>query len=590
MSDKGKRPKNEPDDDGWAPPWTFGVEGEAVDGPAWEFTESLSEEESESLADEAADDEDALQVDDDGFELPEGNADKIIDVHATHIRKLESPPDDTRPDPPISAEAARTPETQAEPVAEIVDSEIESPDSTGANSDESQPVSEPDFEAPIAEITFDTSEPQDQVHESGEIDASMSATTDANPFFDPESVPAELPVATIAESPLSAIETQVLPSFEIVSVESGTDLPPSDLPEPPLVDSSIASSEVRIPDATMIEMPEERHVEPVSIAGAEESLESNEKTLIEVIAESKETAQDSAQKPADDFEFMIEFENVTKRFRNQTVLRDLTFRVPRGQTVCLIGESGCGKTVNLKLMIGLMRPDQGRVSFKGEDLARMNEKKITATRIKFGFLFQMAALFDSMSIYDNVAFGLREHRLVDEKDLPDYIRERLTEVGLPQGVESKKPAELSGGQRKRVGLARALALKPEVMLYDEPTTGLDPIMTDIINELILQTQADRSRSGIIVTHEMRTVTKCADRVIMLYPISRLEPDEPQILYDGPADGLEDHPDVRVRQFVRGEAGERLRELNPDRLSEDPASGIVPMDPDEIVKARPPRRN
>jgi phospholipid/cholesterol/gamma-HCH transport system ATP-binding protein len=440
-----------------------------------------------------------------------------------------------------------------------------------------------------AVIAFDSSETLDQIHESGEIDASMSATTDANPFFDPESVPAELPVATIPESPLSAIETQVLPSFEIVSVESGTDLPPSDLPEPPLDDSSIASSEVRNPVDAMIDMPEQRDVEPVSIAGAEESLESNEKPLIEVIAESKEPAQESARKPADDFEFMIEFENVTKRFRNQTVLRDLTFRVPRGQTVCLIGESGCGKTVNLKLMIGLMRPDQGRVSFKGEDLARMNEKKITATRIKFGFLFQMAALFDSMSIYDNVAFGLREHRLVDEKDLPDYIRERLTEVGLPQGVESKKPAELSGGQRKRVGLARALALKPEVMLYDEPTTGLDPIMTDIINELILQTQADRSRSGIIVTHEMRTVTKCADRVIMLYPISRLEPDEPQILYDGPADGLEDHPDIRVRQFVRGEAGERLRELNPDRLSEDPASGIVPMDPDEIVKARPPRR-
>ncbi|MBI1325183.1 ATP-binding cassette domain-containing protein [bacterium] len=285
---------------------------------------------------------------------------------------------------------------------------------------------------------------------------------------------------------------------------------------------------------------------------------------------------------------MIEFEDVTKRFRNQTVLRDLTFRIPRGQTVCLIGESGCGKTVNLKLMIGLIRPDKGRVSFKGEDLARMNEKKITATRIKFGFLFQMAALFDSMSIYDNVAFGLREHRLVDEKDMPDYIRERLTEVGLPPGVDSKKPAELSGGQRKRVGLARALALKPEVMLYDEPTTGLDPIMTDIINELILQTQADKSRSGIIVTHEMRTVTKCADRVIMLYPISRLEPDEPQILYDGPATGLEDHPDPRVRQFVRGEAGERLRELNPDRLGEDPATGIVPMDPDDIMNARPPR--
>ena len=126
------------------------------------------------------------------------------------------------------------------------------------------------------------------------------------------------------------------------------------------------------------------------------------------------------------------------------------------------------------------------------------------------------------------------------------------------------------------------------MLYDEPTTGLDPIMTDIINELILQTQADKSRSGIIVTHEMRTVTKCADRVIMLYPISRLGPDESQILYDGPANAMEDHPDPRVRQFVRGEAGERLREMNLDRVAADPAAGIVPMDTDDLMKSRPSR--
>lgn len=269
-----------------------------------------------------------------------------------------------------------------------------------------------------------------------------------------------------------------------------------------------------------------------------------------------------------DKEVIIEFENVTKAFRNQTVLRNLSFKVHKGETVCLIGESGCGKTVNLKLMIGLMKADRGVVRFHGRDLARMSEKEITATRIKFGFLFQMAALFDSMTIYDNVAFGLREHRLISEREMPAYITERLLEVGLPVGVESKKPAELSGGQRKRVGLARALALKPEVMLYDEPTTGLDPIMTDIINELILQTQEHDDRAGIIVTHEMRTVTKCADRVIMLYPISRLEPDEPQILYDGPPEGLEDHPDVRVRQFVRGEAGERLREMSEARMGDD----------------------
>ena len=136
--------------------------------------------------------------------------------------------------------------------------------------------------------------------------------------------------------------------------------------------------------------------------------------------------------------------------------------------------------------------------------------------------------------------------------------------GLPLGLESKKPAELSGGQRKRVGLARALALNPEVMLYDEPTTGLDPIMTDVINELILQTQRTKQATGVVVTHEMKTVVKVADRVVMLYPISRLQPDEPQVIYDGPPEALEDHPDSRVRQFVRGEAGERLKELSQGR--------------------------
>jgi phospholipid/cholesterol/gamma-HCH transport system ATP-binding protein len=285
---------------------------------------------------------------------------------------------------------------------------------------------------------------------------------------------------------------------------------------------------------------------------------------------------------------VIEFENVTKSFQGQMVLRDLSFQIRQGETVCLIGESGCGKTVNLKLMIGLMKPDKGKVSFKGNDLAKMTEKQLTATRIKFGFLFQMAALFDSMSIYDNVAFGLREHRLMPESQMPDYIRERLAEVGLPAGVETRKPAELSGGQRKRVGLARALALKPEVMLYDEPTTGLDPIMTDIINELIIQTQDHGAKSGIIVTHEMRTVVKCADRVIMLYPITRLGPRESQILYNGPPDAMEDHPDPRVRQFVRGEAGERIREMNVARMADEIDTGVAPMDPDVIVSARPPK--
>src|SRR4051812_30638198 len=261
---------------------------------------------------------------------------------------------------------------------------------------------------------------------------------------------------------------------------------------------------------------------------------------------------------------IIELIGVSMRFRQQSVLRDLTLRIKQGETICVIGESGCGKTVLLKLMIGLLRPTRGVVKFDGRDLALLSEQELTRTRLRFGFLFQMAALFDSLTIFDNVAFGPREHNLYDQETLERVVAERLLEVGLPPGLEQKKPAELSGGQRKRVGLARALALDPEVMLYDEPTTGLDPIMSDVINELILQTQRTKKTTGVVVTHDMKTVIKVADRVVMLYPLARLTQGEPQVLYDGPPEPLEDHPDVRVRQFVRGEAGERLRELAQGR--------------------------
>ena len=257
---------------------------------------------------------------------------------------------------------------------------------------------------------------------------------------------------------------------------------------------------------------------------------------------------------------LIELRGVSMRFGHQPVLRDLSLAVKSGETVCIIGESGCGKTVMLKLIIGLLNPTRGSVLFDGVDIAGLNGKEVVKMRLRFGFLFQMAALFDSLTVFDNVAFSLREHRYCDEAQARRIVIERLHEVGLPAEIETKKPAELSGGQRKRVGLARALAIGPEVMLYDEPTTGLDPIMSDVINELILQTQRTKKTTGVVVTHDMKTVTKVADRVVMLYPLERLQAGEPQILYDGPADRLESCPDPRVGQFVRGEAGERLREL------------------------------
>ena len=257
---------------------------------------------------------------------------------------------------------------------------------------------------------------------------------------------------------------------------------------------------------------------------------------------------------------LIAFQQVDMEFYHQRVLHGLDLAVPRGQTLAVIGESGCGKTVLLKLVIGLLRPTHGSVTFDGKVLADLGDRELTKQRLRFGFLFQGAALFDSLTIYDNVAFGLREQRKLGEPEIHDIVRQRLQEVGLPESVERKKPAELSGGMKKRVGLARALALDPEVMLYDEPTTGLDPIMTDVINELILQARQRRPVTSIVVTHEMKTVQKVADRVVMLYPLPRLKPGEKQILFDGPPDALKDHGDERVRQFVEGEARDRLREL------------------------------
>ena len=260
---------------------------------------------------------------------------------------------------------------------------------------------------------------------------------------------------------------------------------------------------------------------------------------------------------------LVEVEGLSVDFGRQHVLRDIRLSVARGETLAVIGESGCGKTVLLKTIIGLLRPTRGTVSFDGRNLASLSDRELSQERTRFGFVFQQAALFDSMTIAQNVAFALRQHTAKPADEIRQIVMARLAEVGLPENVMNRKPAELSGGMRKRVGLARALALEPEIMLYDEPTTGLDPIMSDVINELILNARRQHPVTSVVVTHDMHTAAKVADRVLMLYPLSRLQQDEPQIIFDGTPDQLDRCPDHRVSQFVRGEAGERLMEMRQE---------------------------
>jgi phospholipid/cholesterol/gamma-HCH transport system ATP-binding protein len=263
---------------------------------------------------------------------------------------------------------------------------------------------------------------------------------------------------------------------------------------------------------------------------------------------------------------LVDARSVTVGFESQTILKEIDLQIPCGQTLAIIGESGCGKTVLMKTLVGLIRPDSGQVLFDDRDLVTMSPLELTKTRKRFGFVFQNAALFDSMNIYDNVAFPIRQHEVADEEEIESRVMQNLAEVGLPAEVARKRPAELSGGMRKRVGLARALILHPELVVYDEPTTGLDPIMSDVINELILATRRRYPVTSVVVTHDMRTARKVANRVIMLYPRRRLEPGQSQMLFDGSPTGLENAEDRRVRQFVRGEAGERLDELMRERQS------------------------
>jgi len=239
---------------------------------------------------------------------------------------------------------------------------------------------------------------------------------------------------------------------------------------------------------------------------------------------------------------VIEIINVSKSFDGHKVLNNLNLNIKTGESTVIIGRSGCGKSVLLKHIIGLLRPDLGHVLIDGKDITRMDEKELSAVRIKFGMLFQGAALFDSLNILENVGFALIEHTDTPKEEIVRRVKESLALVGL-RDIEYKKPAELSGGMRKRVGLARAIIVRPEIMLYDEPTTGVDPIMGDSINDLIIKLHTKLNITSIAVTHDMTSAYKIADRVAMLY--------NGKIIADGKPDEIKNTKDLIVRQFVTG---------------------------------------
>lgn len=249
-------------------------------------------------------------------------------------------------------------------------------------------------------------------------------------------------------------------------------------------------------------------------------------------------------------EAILNVENVCVRFENQWVLRDIVFSVRQGEMLAIIGESGCGKTVLLKTLIGLHRQTSGTILFNGIEFNNLSYFELAKIRTRWGFVFQQAALFDSLTIGENIAFPLVQHTKKSRKAIRHIVNTLLEEVGLDQSVLDKKPAEISGGMRKRVGIARALALEPELILYDEPTTGLDPVMSSVINELMVSVRRQHNVTGIMVTHDLHSARIVADRIIMLSPLSKLEEGEPQIVFDGTPRELYTSSNHRVRRFIK----------------------------------------
>ena len=237
---------------------------------------------------------------------------------------------------------------------------------------------------------------------------------------------------------------------------------------------------------------------------------------------------------------MIELKQVDKSFGDKQVLKNISFRVENGETLALIGGSGSGKSTLLRMMIGLDRPTAGEIWIDGTEITQLSEDELDDVRLSMGMVFQYSALFDSMTVGDNVAFGLREHTDYDEEKIREIVREKLLLVGLPDS-EDMLPGELSGGMKKRVSLARALAFGPSIIFYDEPDSGLDPVMTRKIDDLIVETQKKLGVTSIVVTHDMESACLVANRIAMLYQGEIIAIEKPE--------DFRRMKDPRIREFL-----------------------------------------
>ncbi|MDD5432260.1 MAG: ABC transporter ATP-binding protein [Candidatus Omnitrophica bacterium] len=239
---------------------------------------------------------------------------------------------------------------------------------------------------------------------------------------------------------------------------------------------------------------------------------------------------------------MIEISGVVKNFGEHRVLDELSLNIKTGSTCVIIGRSGCGKSVLLKHIVGILKPEKGRVSVEGQEVSKLDEKDLNSLRLKIGMVFQGGALFDSLTVGENVGFGLIEHQHIERKELLERIEESLCMVDLC-GIGNLMPSELSGGMKKRVALARAICIKPEIILYDEPTTGVDPITADSINQLIKNLHDKLKVTSIVVTHDMKSAYTVGDRIAMMY--------KGKIIAEGNPGEIQNSDNPVVHQFING---------------------------------------